>query len=350
MYDPLAQARYGDLTAEQNYADDGRCDEDKAYFTSVFSGISECTTLPMPDVTGNDIEYYAELSQVLDIDTQALAMLCEKHNTTESSIFTAAFGLTLSKFTGSDEALFSTASHDSNDRSTERTFTMLDKMFPVYQSMQGHTTIAELILNTEKQLSETRKHLHFPYSEICTQIGLNIETAFLYHGNLPIHSLLLDEKSLGCRDLAANSQGLKFLCQQSIENGNHVLKCEYPGNLFSREFIMEFCTSFNAVVSEMLVKERLDGIESCSARQLSKLESFHSAAYPAYATEGETLVSLFRGMVKTYPENTALVFREKRFTYRELERSQIFSPYTSRKLSERDTLDDGRRYCIGMDR
>ncbi len=49
----------------------------------------------------------------------------------------------------------------------------------------------------------------------------------------------------------------KFLCHLLITDGKRELMCEYPRNLFSDEFVKEFCESFENVVCGLLRREKL---------------------------------------------------------------------------------------------
>lgn len=311
-------------------------EEDKAYFTSLFSGAADCPTLPIPDIYGDKEKHFSSYSKCLDIDKQTFSALCEKLHTTQARVFTAAYALTLSKFTGSDETLFSTVFHGRNDGRVGKTFTMLVRTLPVYQNFAGLSSVSDLIQNTGRQLSQTRKHSLFSYSEICEQLGLNIESLFIYQGKLHNTEFRLDGKEQVFTNLVTNTPGFKFLCHLIDENGNYVLKCEYPCDLFTPEFIDEFCRAYNNAVSQMLIKERIDEIELCSEKELEKLNSFNPPFSGEYEN-GETVVSMFRATVEKYPDITALVFKDKRYTYRQLDEiTDILSVYIAENVEKRD--------------
>ena len=311
-------------------------EDDKAYYYSAFSAASDCPTMPLPDKYGDAEEHFSQYTRVLNIDAGELASACEKLKTTEARIFTAAYGLTLSKFTCSDEVLFSTFFHGRNDRRTDRTFTMLVRTMPFYQNFKDVESVSDLLAQTAEQLKETRKHKLFSYSEVCEQLSLNIESYFIYHGNLHSPELSLNGKSIPSEDLVTNTPGLKFFCHLMIIDGRYVFKCEYPRNLFSEDFIKEFCESFEAIVSGLLRYEKLCEIEACSEKQLGKLDSFITSDYPEYES-GETVVSMFRKAAKEYPDNTALVFKDKHYTYRQLdELTDFLSGHIAESVGKRE--------------
>lgn len=309
-------------------------EEDRQYFLSEFSGASDCTSMPLPDRYGDSDYRFSAYTKVLDFDRKALAGLCEKIHTTEGRVFTAAYGLTLGKYTGSDEVLFSTVFNGRNDSRVDRTFAMLVRTMPVYQKLSGTETVSDLVLQVGSQLSQTRKHKLFSYFETVSELGLNVESYFAYHGSVRDFVLHLDGKPQYSVDFTTNSPGIRFVCHIKSENGNYVIKCEYPANLFSEEFIEGFCDTYQTVFSEMLMKEKLRDVEVCAGSQLEKVKSFHS--FHCAETE-ETVVSMFRSAAKQYPDNTAIVFRDKRYTYRKLDEiTDLLSGYIAEVVGKKE--------------
>ncbi|MBQ0002114.1 MAG: amino acid adenylation domain-containing protein [Treponema sp.] len=311
-------------------------EEDKNYFSSVLSGADECSSLPLADIYGKTEQHFSSCYKTLDFNKDALTLLEEKLHTTEAKIFTAAYSLTLSKFTGSDQILFSTAFHGRSDKTTERTFTMLVKTIPIFQDISKINSVSDLISQTGKQLSDSRKHTLFSYEEILRKFKLTIDSYFVYHGKLHSPELLLDKKPQSFKELTSNTPGLKFISHLNIIDGKYVLHIEYPDNLFTKGFIENFAECYQNIFSEMLVKDELNKIEICSRKQIETLNSFIPSKYENY-DDGKTVVSLFKENVKKYPDLTCAVFKEKRYTFKELDEiTDILSVYIANTAEKKD--------------
>lgn len=293
--------------------------EDREYYTATLSGADECPSMPLPDITGDTEERYTACARVLTFDRAALARRCEALRASESRLFSAAYAYTLAAYTASDRVLFLTGHHGRGEQRLDRTFTMLVRTFPVCLDCGKASTVTELVRQFSGQFSQAKKHTMYSYADMAERLGISAGSCFVYHGALHDPTIRLNGKELMGESFLAPTPGLEFSLALTVVNGVYTLKCEYPAHRFSREFAEGFCETFEHVFSEMLVKEELGDITLCSPAQIEKLDSFIPASYPAYAGDEETVVSLFRAAAKKTPDGEALVFGEKRYTYRQLD-------------------------------
>lgn len=98
---------------------------------------------------------------------------------------------------------------------------------------------------------------------------------------------------------------------------------------YSEAFMKNFSQSFELIQEQFSAKSRLNEIDIITQSQTEQLDSFNDNDVDYDRTQ--TLVSLFRKCASDTPEKTALKFRDKRFTYREIdETSDNIARYISR--------------------
>lgn len=295
--------------------------EAKDWYAKEFGGATEVESMPLADVYDVTGEHFITVWKQLAIDKPALDALCEKSGVKESMVFTAGFGYTLSKFTGDDEALYTSVFHGRADKATRRAFCMMVKTLPVYHNFKDTPTVVELLQQTSAQTSGTRKRTCYSFGELHADLGIQSEICFVYQGSLTTLNLFLDGKEQRGEDLRKHRAGIKLNVQIITKDGGYYVKVEYPDNKFSAEFIDTLCKSYNKVLNEMLVKEVLTDIEICDEEQIAKLDSFnaHTGLASSSTDDNETVLSLFQKAAKQYPDNIAAVFKEKKYTYRQLD-------------------------------
>ncbi|MBQ1335498.1 MAG: amino acid adenylation domain-containing protein, partial [Selenomonadaceae bacterium] len=92
---------------------------------------------------------------------------------------------------------------------------------------------------------------------------------------------------------------------------------EYNSSKYSPEFIQTFAHCYENVLRQFMARESISEVEAIQEEQEKRLDSFNDTDVPY--DETQTVVSLFHEAVQKYPQNTALIFEDKKFTYAELD-------------------------------
>ena len=95
----------------------------------------------------------------------------------------------------------------------------------------------------------------------------------------------------------------------------------FLGGKYSEDFMKEFTESFEFVLSQMEANSslKMSELQSCTASQLLKLDSFNGDEVDY--DDSQTVVSLFRKAVAENPERIAVIFGDRRITYREVDQT-----------------------------
>ena len=293
--------------------------EAKSWHEQEFALAADIDSIPLPDVYGQENGRWVFAFHPLKSSGREIKALCEKHNVGVSIPFTAAFGYTLSKYSSDDAALFATIFHGRSDKSTLNAYNMMVKTLPVYQDFIKTPTVAGLLQQTSSQMAGARKNTIYPFSEIMGDLGLSPRVCFAYQGTLHTYNIDLDGRLQEGEDLRVHRPGFDLALHVIQKDDGYFCKVEYNTGMYSAAFIEQFCRTYSNILDEMLTKDVLADIDLLDDSQLAQTDSFNDKDGVIDLDDKATVLSEFRQQVLLHPENMALVFKDKRYTYKELD-------------------------------
>jgi amino acid adenylation domain-containing protein/thioester reductase-like protein len=256
------------------------------------------------------------LTRVMDTDPARVDAFCKANGIYRSTFFTAAYAFLLAKFTGEEEVLFSTIHNGRGDKRLRSTVGMLVRTFPVHATFGDDTTVLDFLKANQEQTSGCRAHAAYPYADIVHDLGLRSETLFAWHGDLFDNERLCG-KPMKASLLCNNSRECPLYIKAFVRGGRCCVEAEYSANELSEELIGQFLASYEAVLEGFLREERLRDIETALPAQVELLDGFNRTE--DFYDDTQTVVSLFRRQAAATPGKTAVVFKDRRYTYAEVD-------------------------------
>ena len=292
-------------------------EQEKEWYVNEFASFAEVDSLPLAD-RDEKVQHAETAIFPLDVDVHAVEELAAATKTTKSTVFMAAFALTLAQFSGDSNVLFTTIYHGRRSEAEKNALGMFVRTLPVAVDTAAAGTAAKLLQTLREQNKMTRDSKAYSFVDLSHDLGIRDNILFAYQGDFHRFALQTGESSMAV-NLEENAIPGVDLCVQILENdGVCEAVCTYPGHRCSASLMDNFFESYRAILSEMLVKENLADVEPSSRAQLEQLNSFLPASFD------ETIVSrsmtdLFRESVREYPDIPAVVYKERRYTFRELD-------------------------------
>ena len=307
---------------------------DKAWFATYFD-CGDCESTLLPDLESgitNPLQRSREeglLTRQMAIEPKRVEEFCKANSIYKSTFFTAAYGYLLAKYNNEQEALFCTIHNGRGDKRLAHSIAMLVKTLPVYVKFNDETTVLAFLQANQELISGCRQHEAYAYSDVVTDLGLQPSTTFAWHGNL-FDSLTFDGKPMTAIRLNNNTIETAIYVKAYIHDDCYCVEAEYNANLYSEALISQFLESYEAVVVGLLTKIYLRDISITTDTQMGLLDSFNKNDVDYDDTQ--TIVSLFRQQVKATPDNIAVVFQDKKYTYAEVdELSERIAGYIASK-------------------
>ena len=310
-------------------------EEDKQWYARNFD-VGDCYSPLLPDMDGQEPKE-GLLTRVMQIDTARVEAYCKANGIFKSTFFTAVYSYLLAKYNNEQQVLFNTIHNGRADKRLAHAVAMLVKTLPVYARFTADTTVLDFLKAGQEQMTGQRQHEAYAYSDIATDLGLQAATLFAWHGEL-FDSLQLCGKPMKARRLNNNTREMPLYVKTYIHDGHYCVEAEYSANMLGEALISQFMESYEAVAEGFLTQEKLCDISIATASQKELLDSFNDTDKPYDNTQ--TVVSLFRRQAKATPDAEAVVFKNHRYTYAEVDdiSDRIAAHIASMGLGEGDAV------------
>jgi amino acid adenylation domain-containing protein len=289
-------------------------DEAKKWFAANFD-CGDTFTQFVPDL--EEPEYReGQLLRTLSVDLGRVDDYCKKNGVFKSTLFTTAYAFLLAKFNNEQESLFNTIYNGRTDKRFSHSLGMTVKTLPVYAKFTNETTVLELLQQGQEQMAGCRKHDSYSYADLMTDLNLQSNSIFAWHGNV-LDVQMIDGKPVDMIRIANNTLEESFYLKAFINDGKVEIEAEYKANEYSRELVAQILESYEAVLEGFITQEYLRDINIATANQVATLDSFNPGELEY--DDSQTIVSLFRQQVKATPDAIAAVYLDKQFTYAQVD-------------------------------
>ena len=289
-------------------------EEDKQWYAQHFD-CGDCYSPLLPDK--EDVEpQQGRMTRIMNVDAACLDAFCKEHGIFKSTFFTAVYSYLLAKFNNEQEVLFNTIYSGRSDERLAHTVAMLVKTLPVYAKFTDDTTVLEFLKAGQEQMSGCRQHDTYSFSEMMSDLHLQIASFFAWHGNV-FDNMEIGRKPTTAIQMCNTTLEVPFYVKALIIDGHYCVEAEYKTNVYSEQLISQFLESYEAVVEGFLTQERVSDINIATKKQVELLDSFNDTDSPYDDTQ--TVVSLFRRQAKATPDAEAVVFKDHRYTYAEVD-------------------------------
>ena len=290
-------------------------EEGRSYYAKLLDEV-EVDALPVPDADSKTPSASSLKYALKNSTPDKIRIFSHENHIKTSSLFYAAFGYVLSKYIGAETSVFSTV-FNGRGKELANAVGMFVKTFPVVCRTDSEKVI-DHIKEIDSQITESRRHDLFSYADICAEMDINPQIYFAYQGDFsntqPVSVCGQDTYTV-LHFTNTLKVELNFILYR--QEGKFVVECEYNSGKYSEAFVIGMLESLDKAVVEFTQKDELCAVDILSENQLALLDSFNHNDVPYDDTK--TFVDLFREQVKRSPDKTALVFKENRYTYQELD-------------------------------
>jgi amino acid adenylation domain-containing protein len=301
-------------TAETEMRKTSAFEEGKRWYAQNFN-CGDCFTQLMPDLEEPE-HSEASMVRTLGVEMSQVDAFCKENGIFKSNFFTTVYSFLLAKYNNEQESLFTTIYNGRTDKRFLHSVGMTVKTLPVYAKFTNDTTVLEYLKAGQDQMSGCRQHDVYAFSDVVNDLGLQSNSMFAWHGMMFADEKLCGEPMKTVRLCNSTLEASLYL-KAFILNGKYQIKAEYNSNEYSESLISQFLESYEAVVEGFLTKEYLRDVNIATLSQVEVLDSFNQTDVDYDDTQ--TIVSLFRQQVKATPNNIAVVYKDKKYTYVEVD-------------------------------
>ena len=289
-------------------------EEGKQWYAQHFDCGDTFTQL-IPDLEGAE-RSEANMVRVLGMDKGTVEAFCQSNGIYKNTLFTAAYAYLLAKYNNEQEALFTTVYNGRNDQQLLHSIGMTVKTLPVYAKFTDETSVLDFLKDCQELMTGCREHDIYAYSDLMADLNLQSNTLFAWRGEM-LGGTQLMGKPMQTVQLRNFTLEVPFCLTAYTVGSQYHVRAEYNASAYSEALVNQFVESYEATLAGFLSQANLCDINITTASQIELLDSFNQTDRPFDDTQ--TIVSLFRRQAKATPDKTAVVFKDKQFTYAELD-------------------------------
>ncbi len=286
----------------------------KEYYEKLVGGV-ETDSTPVEDKADKEVSY-GNIRIPLDITDEEVKSLTKKLKVKTSSFFLSAFSFLLSKINMENESLFLTV-HNGRDESTSHSVGSYVKTYPLYLSYSDEDKVSDYLLKTNEQVINNVKNNVYPFADMNKDLGVSADVLFAYQGDY-FYSGEYKNKLVEVTPLLRKDGKEKLSVEVHRLNGKFLIWMEYRSDLYLESTIKHLIKEYNIVMKEFLKKERLIDVDLLDEKETKLLDSFNNTNFP-YIEDNRTILDDFLEVVKKHPNEVAVVFKDKKFTYKEVD-------------------------------
>lgn len=294
--------------------------EAKKFYDNIFSGLEMKSEITADYKEDSNVENKPGAEFTVFVNDKLSNANVEEYahriGVTANTVFLGAYEYTVSKFTGQSETVICTVNHGRHDSRMQNTVGMMVRTIPLYANINEESTISDFLIDTQNKLQNSIKHDIYPFVKLSTEYDISSDIMLAYQSDA-FNSFKLGGITLKMENIPVNSALSKLNIMIFKANGGFEIRFEYRSDLYKEETIRSFADSYIKILEEFLTKDKLCELELLNSTQLSELDEFNKTEKP-YDTS-KTIIDLFEEQAKKLSEHTAVVYKDKKFTYEQLD-------------------------------
>ncbi len=321
FYDQLVSVIDGEEIEDETYsyadyvAEEEITDEAEKFFEKQLSEAEEPTQL-IPDVYEKDLPH-AEKSVSVKTDIADAVSFARSCGVTPAAVYLAAACLTYARYVCEDTAAIVTISNGRSNLKIGNTMGMFVNTLPFVASIDNKETVKDYLHRIAEKYSDTIEHESYPFTRIAGKYDFHPSTSYTWQIGIQ-NRHITKYGAITVENFDADIA--KFPVGVYIEGTetDAVIRVIYDSSMYSEEMMRLLAESVENVLHGLMTCQTLSQISLTSEKQWEILDSFNPAIDMNYNT-GDSVAAAFRRTAAKNPDKEAAVFRDKSYTYRELD-------------------------------
>lgn len=257
-------------------------------------------------------------------------------------LYLSAFLILLYKYTGQDEIIIGTPFANRNNTDLQNLIGMFVNNLSIDAKIDSSKPFSDFVSSIKTQIINDIDNGNYPYDSLVKQLNLSnrqlFNTMFTYQNT---EKNIVNINGKNGKLIPASLNISKFNLSFEINPADRNLIIEYRTDLFKESTIQKMYSHYINTINYILNNNNvlIKDIKIISEKEESKiLYEFNNTKmdYP----KDKTIIELFEEQVKEIPNNIAIVFENKKMTYKELNEkaNQLANKLKNENLHEDDII------------
>lgn len=315
------------INSEKVYKSSNRYEEDKKFWNTYLENLSEPVTIPSINKKVNLTSSLAKrTSFIMEKDmVKKISDFCVQKKISNYSFFMSIFALYIANVSNSNDLILGTPILNRLNYKDKSTTGMFVTTMPFRFSLNNSDTFENFISNTSINLVSLLRHQKYPYSDIIDNIRDNdTDTPNLYNIAISYQITKAVSKDIGNYEThwVFNNNCLNDM-NIHLYDANNTGKIEIDYDYLSEKYTEEEIKANHARILHMINQVLknpsilLSEIEVITPEEKEKILNDFNNRTLACPFE-KNIIKLFEEQVEKNPNNNALIYKDEKFTYSEL--------------------------------
>jgi amino acid adenylation domain-containing protein len=252
--------------------------------------------------------------------------------------FLTAINVLFNKLSGEEDICIGTPVSGRNHKEVEAIIGYFVNSIPLRNDLSGDPKFKDLLRQVKHTVLEAYDHQDVPFEKILNNVDAGRERNSNSIYNVVFNFLGLDQPQLFSEEeetdtIKLNNAEFDLLLTVIDDTEQFYFGVNYNSDLFVRSTAERFWTQFQELLNAILTDadQNISKLNVISQEEISRLQSSFNANAQPYP-EKETILDLFTKQLAKSPEATAVIFKNRSLSYRELdEKSNQFANYLNKQ-------------------
>ena len=195
---------------------------------------------------------------------------------------------------------------------------MFVRTFPLYINFEGINDTKEMLHKVNEELINNVNNDLYSFSKVVSNLGISPEILFAYQGDYMFKTNFLGKEVVAEQIDEKDGKGI-----MSIEvhryNDKFLIWFEYRNDLYLESSINQLIDLYDIILNKLLeAPAKLDEIELLDKHQLEVLDGFNDVDMSIVESD-KTILDKFDYWLKEEPNKDLVVFKDKKYTYKEVD-------------------------------
>lgn len=320
----------------------GKFDEEKEYWLNQLAGELTVTEFPLDFPRLKTDQRKVEKIDITFPD-QVFSQIARISNRSEYAVYmilVAGINYLMSRYTGNEDIIVGTPIFQ-----TQFEESVLNHVLTLRNQINGSMTFKDLLAKVKQTILGASKNQNYPFSDLIHLLNIPAQK-----DRFPLSTVLVMMENIQNRKYLETYHGdllFSFLATQTNLTG----AIEYDADLFRQETIEQLANHLIRFFELALgnVENTLDVIDILSEEEKHRILLEFNATQVEYP-RSQTIHQLFERQVAETPDQVAVVFQNREFTYRELNQraNQLARVLRAKGVSKNQVVGICLRHSLEM--
>lgn len=338
--------------------------EAKKYFENMFSG-----TLPVNNFIANRFrskvmtyigdDYFYRISEDL---ANKFSNFAKQNKITLNSLFLSAFNVILSKYMYSEDIIVGIANSGRNKKYELDTIGMFVKTIPYRIKIDYKTKILDFLENTQNDMLKLLRYSMYPFDTLVKDLKVQRDSSrnplfdvmFVFHDKIN-SNYKIGTNNVEMHEIKSKTSKFDLTCNVITKGKNIEIGLEYNTDIFKRKDIMCFTKHYINILKYIInnFDKSLYDIDMLDDKEKDYIFNKLNNTKTNYPKD-ETVNSIFEKNVLKNKEKVALVYKDKKLSYFELNKkaNQLAHELLKHNINQQETIcvliDKSIEYIIAL--